>query len=408
MLEKISVIDDIKIKYKFKPRKYDTRHLIIVFSGFGSNTEFTYDFENALQISSANILWIKDDFDNHCSYYICKNSKFNIEHAVLKLITHTLNNLKLSKSECTLVGFSKGGSAALYYGLKYDFQNILITVPQMHIADYIAKDWPETAKHMIGEDLLQTNHDALNSILPNLLNTDKNLNKNIYLLTSKADTQYKTDIEPHLGGFIKYSNMNLLISESVLVRAHNQVTSHHSQLLLGILFSLTSNAIPKFGFVTLKGDEPAQPIIDPALQTPHIELKNLKISDKLLFIEGIGVIKNVSCANWNDINYNLIFRSDNLNDIILGLAKNNRPSLTRDLYDSQLVNYDKGWFCTLRNKGLDISRIPAGVYQLFLHINAQGVEKEVTLKYAKEISLENNEKTVQIQANTTLVKLSIN
>jgi hypothetical protein len=406
MLEKSVLIDDIQIKYKFKPRKYDTKHLIIVFSGFGSNSEFTYDFENALQVSSANVLWIKDDFDNHCSYYMCRSSTFNIEHAVLKLINNTLGELKLSKSECTLVGFSKGGSAALFYGLKYDFLNILITVPQLHIADYIAKDWPETAKHMIGKDLLKTDHDALDSVLPELLSADKNLNKNIYLLTSKADAQYKTDIEPHLGEFIKYSNMNLLLSESVLVRAHNQVTAHHSQLLLGILFSLTSNAIPKFGFVKLKGDEPAPPITDPKLQPPHVDLKNLRLSDKVLFIEGIGIIKNISCANWNDINYGLVFRSEN-DDIALDLAKNNRPGLTREFYDTQFVNYDKGWFCTLRNKGLDITSIPAGEYQLFLRINVQGVEKEVHLKYAQKLLLENNEKSVRIEANSNVVKLFI-
>jgi hypothetical protein len=122
MIEQIKFINDVEIKFKIKPRKYDTQHLIVIFSGFGSSGEFTYDFENALMDCPASILWIKDDFEGHCTYYTCLGMDFKIEKAINIFIDETLNSLNLMKSQCTVAGFSKGGTAAIYYGVKYNYK----------------------------------------------------------------------------------------------------------------------------------------------------------------------------------------------------------------------------------------------------------------------------------------------
>ena len=44
MLEVIEKFNDVDIKYMFKPGNRDVEHLIIIFSGYGGSSLFTYDF----------------------------------------------------------------------------------------------------------------------------------------------------------------------------------------------------------------------------------------------------------------------------------------------------------------------------------------------------------------------------
>jgi hypothetical protein len=136
--EKNILINGRNIYYKYKPRKYDNKHLIVVFSGFGGASEFSYDFENALLDCPAHVIWIKDDFDGHCSYYSCRGMSLIIETLVINFIEKFISDLEIEKSEVTFAGFSKGGSAALYFGLKYNYKNIVCTVPQF-LLDHMSK-----------------------------------------------------------------------------------------------------------------------------------------------------------------------------------------------------------------------------------------------------------------------------
>lgn len=382
VIEKHCVIDGINIKYKFKPRKYDTTHLVVVFSGFGGSGEFTYDFENALQDCPAHVLWIKDDFDKHCAYYICRDLKFDIENAVHKFIEEKLSELELTKDQCTLAGFSKGGSAALYFGAKFQFRNVISTVPQFNIGTYITKSWPKVAEHILGV-VSDSNIEFLNKLLPEIIRNDNNYNKNIYLITSEADVQYMSEIQPNLHTLLKYKNFNLLLSKSILVREHNQVTAHHSPLILGILYSLSQGATPVYGYTELLGDKFSKPN-KPCL-TPLTILKKIRVENNNLFVEGISILRGLSCKDYKDIDVKLCFDSEK-GETIIDLAKTHRPSLTRQLYDGNFVNYDKGWFCTLAFKGINISLIPDGKYTLSIIINCQGVIK----KNALDVDIQNS------------------
>lgn len=390
--------ESLSVKYKFKPRKYDCRHLIVVFSGFGATSEFTYDFENALQDCPANVLWIKDDFGNHCSYYALKNNTFEPENAVQKLISFFLDSLELEKHQCTLAGFSKGGSAALYHGIKYNYTNIVSTVPQMNIATYVIQNWPQTALNMLG-DYKPDEPQPFDSALPNLLKSDKNLGKNIYLLTSEADIQYPTEIEPFKGDFVKYSNFNFFLSQSVLVRAHNQVTSHHSSLLIAIFYSLASNIAPRYGYCELKGDG-----IDDSKKTdigsPILQLKAFSIKDGRLFVAGVGILKHVPADTWKDVKFKLcLVNTDNSETIQVELAKDNRPSLTREFYSESFTSYDKSWFCTLKHEGIDLATVPTGSYQCHLRILMSGYDCTISLSTPTASSSSNDSKSVTISSS---------
>lgn len=375
MIEQKCLINGIEIKFKKKNRKYDTQHLIVIFSGFGGSGEFTYDFENALQDCPANVLWIKDDFNDHCTYYLCKNMDFAVENAIHDFIKLNLEELNLTKAQCTVAGFSKGGSAALYYGSKYNIKNILSTVPQFYVGSYANNNWPVVANHMMGETTEQ-NINAIDRLIPNAIMDDKILDKNIYLITSKADKQYVPEIEPNISALIKYSNFNLLLSTSILVREHNQVTVHHLPLILGIMYSLAQGAVPRYGYTELGGD--AYSIPDKPSGTPLTVLKNVKIQNGKFYPEGVAILRGLSCAENKDIIIRLhLVNHENTKEI--HLAKGHKPYLTRFLYDGNFVNYDKGWFCSPSHAGFILDEVPIGEYQLFIVVTCQGVTKKNNL-----------------------------
>ena len=62
-----------------------------------------------------------------------------------------MKELGMEKDQVTVTGFSKGGSAALYYGLKLGIRNIICAVPQIYIGNYIDNNWKHVAEHMMGK-----------------------------------------------------------------------------------------------------------------------------------------------------------------------------------------------------------------------------------------------------------------
>ncbi|UKH17061.1 accessory Sec system protein Asp2 [Actinobacillus pleuropneumoniae] len=360
------VINGIKITYKYQKRKYDTKHVIFIFSGFGGERGITYDFENALAHCPAHIIWIQDSFENAPSYYWCINMDFSYEEAISKFIEHKLEELDLTVNNCTFAGFSKGGSAALYYAIKHNIDNIVITVPQMNVGSYVSNHWKRIAKHMMG-NITEKNIHILDRKLITALENDSLTNRNVYLFSSESDIQYATEVKPYLDRFEKYQNFNLFMANSLLVTEHKLVTSYHVPLILGIFYSLAQGAIPHYGICTLSGDRTRG--IVPEKPAPVTVLKRFKFSDKLFFPEGLAYMKGVPCAKYGDIQTKLII-SNLQNKFIFNLAKDHKPNLTKELYNDSFVNYDKGWFCTLKYSGISLEEILPykGTYQLSIHI----------------------------------------
>ncbi|CCJ91257.1 conserved domain protein [Cronobacter turicensis 564] len=369
MTEQTEIINGVPIKYRYKKRKYDTQHMIFIFSGFGGAGMFTWDFANALQDCPAHVVWIKDDFDNACTYYLCHHNDFYVEQAVITFIDAMLARYGLDKTQCTLAGFSKGGSAALWYGLKYGFKNIVSTVPQFHIGSYARRNWPEVFTHMTGEGS-EASARQLDTLLPRQLSCDTALDKNIYLLTSEADIQYESEVKPYISDFRKYHNFNLFMAQSLLIREHNQVTSYHVPLLLGIFYSLSQGAVPRYGECELAADNSLLP--RPLKPQPVAILKKITVKGALLFPEGVAVLKGLNCAEYQDIQVDLVFKKEGFEDVFR-IAKAHRSILSRQLYDGGFVNYDKGWFCTSRYEGLSLEALPAGTYQVWLDITCQQI-----------------------------------
>ena len=378
----------VKVIYKQKPRKYDFHHVIFVFSGFLHAKPGNYDFANALNDCPCDVIWICDNFEDMYTYYLCVDMDFKVEQAVIEFMFFKLQELGLTLSKSTVTGFSKGGSSALYYGLKLNVPNIVTTVPQMHIGSYVHNYWNHVAKHMMGDNYGVINQNYLDKLLPRLLKQDAHLDKNIYLLTSEADMQYEPEIAPYLKDFSKYKNFNLLKTYSAFVREHNQVTGHHTALLLGIYYALASEAVPRYcdGAVNFFGSQPhGNP--KPSGE-PYVDLRVLRIVGDRLFIDGVALLRGYDVAEYSDLNYTLVLEDKQGGVTTLPLAKGNQPYITKQLFDGKyLTIYDKAVFTTYQHKGVDMSVLATGTYQLSVEIALKnGIKATQAIKNERGLS----------------------
>lgn len=234
------------IHYRFKQGSAHCHHLLIVMSGFNIPDPTVYDFPNVLNFCHSHVLWIKDDFDGLPAYYLCNGMSFDIEEGVSQLISGVIDYLKHPRT--SIVGGSKGGSMALYYGLKHNVENIIAAVPQFNIGSYVASGtfWEHVGKKMMGK-ISEKNIDLLNKKLPQLIKHCKNNHAHIYLFTSPTDPQYHTEIQPNLGLFTRFPHFNLIESQSELITQHNQVMGYNLRLILSLIYQFEYQISPTWG-----------------------------------------------------------------------------------------------------------------------------------------------------------------
>lgn len=378
----------VKVKYKHKPSKYDYNHIIFVFSGFNNPLPGKrWDFINAMTDCPCDVIWISDDFEGMHTYYLCIDMDFKVEEAIKEFIGFQTHSKELDFDHITLTGFSKGATAALYYGLKLNISNLVLTIPQVSIGSNVDLSWQDTAKHMMGKNYTNMHMKYLDNLIPNLLKKDSKFDRNIYLLTSEEDVQYKVHIEPILPDLEKYSNFNLLKSHSLLVRQHRDVTVHHTPLLLSIYYALASEAIPRYskGKVNFFGNQSLA--TNNLSLRPFVDLKSFSVKEKVIYIEGVGIIRDWHTDKWSDISYELIIEGEKT--YYKNLAVGHRPALTRQYYKNRAVVYDKSWFTTEGYKGIDISDIPMGTYNLYIKMSIEGTEKTCKLTSLDNIQCDN-------------------
>ncbi|MFF9817930.1 hypothetical protein [Streptomyces sp. NPDC014006] len=243
------------VPYRFTHAKGGNRHLVVVFANFSAPQDYGWS-NGVLDNVRANILWVRDRFDGMNSYYLCKEMDFSLEQSVAALIFNVMTALELTPDDVTLWGGSKGGSAALYFGLRYGFRNIVSIVPQFLVGSYVQRVHPKVARFMLGETVPEENVRIVDAILPDLVRSQVNRTANIYLLSSPQDEQYTEQVEPFLDLFHGYDNFNFIYSESPFITDHTQVTRRNVPALLGLLNLLVDGLPPRLGHVRNGYEEP--------------------------------------------------------------------------------------------------------------------------------------------------------
>ncbi len=244
----------VPVEYRFSHAKNGSRHLVVVFANLNAPGEYGMG-GGILDNVRSNILWIRDSFDGANSYYLCKGMDFGIEQSVAGLIARVMNALSLTPDQCTMFGSSKGGSAALHFGLKFGYRNIIASAPQFRIGTFVVSAMADAARAMMGE-VTDDKVRFLDSVLPEVVRGSANRSANIYLVSSPQDRQYPIHIEPFLGLFQGYENFNFIFNDSPLISGHDKVTTRNIPALVGLLNLVSHGIAPRIGAVRNGHEEP--------------------------------------------------------------------------------------------------------------------------------------------------------
>lgn len=387
----VFINDDVRVNYKHRRATGDRRHLVVIFSGFRKLGTFDFDGSVAAGLRG-DILWIQDHFFDNYAYYLCRAMDYSIRDSVHALIEQTRIGLGLEKSQCTMAGFSKGGSAALYFGIKYDYGAVVSTVPQMQIGSYVYNNWPKAFEAM-SKNASAAERAELDKVLPDLIRGDTEVDRNIYLFSSEADEQYPHEVEPYLDLFSKYKNFNFILTDSPLVTEHHLVTRYNVPLILSTISALIEGATPRLGEVrngsrnhrsTLKGPS----IVDVQRRRELVsELTAAPIREGRLYFEGYGFIKGFSASRYKDIGWQVHFDSSIDKRYSYYAGGINNPTLSNRFYENEPCDYSIASFASMGRKGVDLEEIPDGIYRAQLEVTHAGMSIEDSLKSSKGMEI---------------------
>lgn len=235
---------NLPIKYVFEKSQNNKNFLVVAFSGFNAPNaanQKSYNYMRTMADIDCNKLFILDSYGPRGSYYIGEKLNLEFESSVQSLITYIARVCDVSPKNIICIGSSKGGSAALYYGLKYNYGYVISGAPQTYIADYISTVCPITTQYMLGDNHTEEIKEQLNQIIFKQLN--KPILTNLHLFSSENDWQYKNHIKPLLEAF-KEKNIacNTVIDNNM--KSHGDIAkffpAYLQKTLLSIMFGVES------------------------------------------------------------------------------------------------------------------------------------------------------------------------
>ena len=216
------------IRYVFKKANISNKDkLVVIFSAFSTDIP-KYNYISFLKTIDCNKLFILDDYGQKGSYYLGLDGNMEIETSVISLIMSIMSQNDITLKNVIAVGSSKGGSAALYYGFKYGFGNIIAGAPQYRIGSYLLDlSIKQYALDIFGEisDSKRIKYDNL--IRLNLTNAN---NTKAKILTSDGDNQYLRVLKP-IENEIQRENYKITI-EKCEINNHGEISKVYPEYLL--------------------------------------------------------------------------------------------------------------------------------------------------------------------------------
>lgn len=204
--QKIFSYKNVKVKYMLKEEK-GADSLIIIFSACTrKGLRARYNYVKTLDGISSNRLYILDDYakDRRGSYYMGKNFKFNEEEATNVLIAQVIDALK--PKTLIFCGSSKGGYAALNFGLSYYGAHIIVGAPQYYLTSYLKKSENfATLEYILGKENTQKDDELEYRLHNKICTNDKRLSQNIYIHYSNQEHTYQEHVVYMLDDMKKYN-----------------------------------------------------------------------------------------------------------------------------------------------------------------------------------------------------------
>lgn len=224
---------------KIKFIRFDgaSEKLVVVFSGFNgpdAERQQSYNYMKSLRNLNVNKLYILDNHGKRGSYYLGKIKHGTVEKSVFELIEFQRKELEITRENVILCGSSKGGSAALYFGLKYGYGEIISGAPQIQIADYLAslEHTQQTLSHITDDVPMLVSE--LNNLIENQIIAFSGKTE-LTFFSSDNDWQYKVHLLPFLK---KLDDINLTYSLEISdYPSHGEVGTYFGYFLFNTIYN---------------------------------------------------------------------------------------------------------------------------------------------------------------------------
>jgi hypothetical protein len=373
------------VEYQFRPARGDHRHLLVVFSAVGSK----YGFGNALEGVRCNILRIRDHFAGGASYYVCRNMDFSVSDSVQSLIESHMRRLRVTREEVTLLGASKGGTAALYYGLRYGYKNIVASTPQYFQGRY-SRHERRLGDSVLGEGRPAENAALLDSVMKDLLERETDFNRNIYVVSSPEDPEYEQEVTHYLPALRAYRNFNLVLVRSPTVRRHDEVVKQGLPAIWSMVHALTEGAAPRWGEVRI-GPAPEDPEQAAGYlarlrgsDTALAVLRHTLFVNGMLHLSGHAFIPGVSPGGAAEESKRLVLETDG-RTWVYELASTREIRLYRAYFDEYFCEYAQGGFAS--REEIPLAELPRGTFETSVCVasRSEGIERRTRLISAEPV-----------------------
>lgn len=227
-------------RLKYILEKAESDDLIIIFSGIPrKGIKARYNYNRTLKDITTNKLFILDDFgyDHRGAYYLGKDNNFFVERLTKNLISLVKQELGISKTY--YVGSSKGGWAAVYFGIQEPGSTIVAGSLHYRLGNYLTST--QTFKdnqmaYVMGHDYTSDDVSYLNSLLEGVIDRTKDNNPTIYYHYSDVEKIYET----HTVDFLeKVNTMNWrLITDIEHYEKHAEISYYFPAFLKETLNNL--------------------------------------------------------------------------------------------------------------------------------------------------------------------------
>lgn len=193
--QRVFVHEDVAVKYILKEKK-ETETLVVVFSACTrKGLKARYNYVRTLNGLNCSRLYILDDYakDHRGSYYMGKDFRFNEEDAVERLISNVIG--KTDPKKIVFCGSSKGGYAALNFGMKFKDSHMVVGAPQYFLYTYLeASKNLDTLIHIIKDKEPEKCEKLDYYLREKIVNNPYRKSQRIYIHYSDREHTYKEHI----------------------------------------------------------------------------------------------------------------------------------------------------------------------------------------------------------------------
>lgn len=222
--------------------------MIFIFQSLGDekssdkDKRYPYTLLAGLKYFNSRKIYIKDDRGLVGDYYLGINGSLDTKEAVICFINEKIRDYKLLKENIVMLGFSKGGYAALLFSHEIGVGAVICAIPQFDLVkwidrykSYLSYIYPDNAT--IDDKVLYSVH--LRDVIRNSLHHPSR----IYLVTSRNDETYLDHIPQLVMEINSVKKSELIVyhnDESYVTRHNNVVRNSMNEILYFLSCELVS------------------------------------------------------------------------------------------------------------------------------------------------------------------------